>query len=330
MKNNQNAFSAQLRRLEQAERKNGACFGHILNSTARMIAFSVLNKLCRTGAHTEILNDLRRDIMSGDGDGLDLVQCAALSLLEEINKAHERHGETLPDNWTEETYTQKTIDKRVMIQTEDSAKWIEKDTCPITQAFRAVRDCIQRSRGVQLASLVYSYIEDYATDETGAEEQIYKRIPKYRTEIDENGTTKQANTEYITETVNTLNLTGTQAETLRLRLRGYGYKAIASYTGKSKQAVQKTMKQIQTKALAIGLNAGKWIDETEPETMPETMPETVNTSNYCRAGDRAERAERARAVCAKHSERAAVQRERLEREQAEREQAEREMYMKMK
>ena len=50
-----------------------------------------------------------------------------------------------------------------------------------------------------------------------------------------------------------LNLTVRQAEVLRLRMQGRGFKAIATYLGVDVSNVKRTVKQIQKKAREIGL-----------------------------------------------------------------------------
>ena len=86
---------------------------------------------------------------------------------------------------------------------------------------------------------------------------IYYRLQKYADlggyNVNGNYTAdRQTMTEY-NAIMGKLNLTARQAEVLALRMRGHGYKAIATYLGVTKRAVSKTMEQIQKKALAIGL-----------------------------------------------------------------------------
>ena len=50
-----------------------------------------------------------------------------------------------------------------------------------------------------------------------------------------------------------LDLTVRQAEVLRLRMQGRGFKAIATYLGVDVANVKRTVKQIQKKARGIGL-----------------------------------------------------------------------------
>ena len=50
-----------------------------------------------------------------------------------------------------------------------------------------------------------------------------------------------------------MELTDRQAQILRLRMQGKGYKAIATYLGVTQRAIAKTVAQIQSKATAAGL-----------------------------------------------------------------------------
>jgi len=100
-------------------------------------------------------------------------------------------------------------------------------------------------------------IEDYATDsESGTEERIYNRLPKYADlggyETDFNGactfyTVDEQTTQDMGELIERLNLTAKQAKVLQLRLCGYGDRAIATYLGVTLRAVQKTRIAIQGK-----------------------------------------------------------------------------------
>lgn len=266
------AFAAQLRKFECAERAasaNPRSYGVALDATARMIALCVLKKLAMTAGHVDIINGLRRDIMAGSGDGVDLQQEAALALMEEAAKAHERHGAVLPEGWTEESYTVKHLDKRVVIRSDDSAAWTDRETCAATEAFRAVRAAVQNSRGIQLASLVYCYIDDLATDdETGAEEMLYRRLPAKHTAIDDDGTSDKPTLETIQEAIDRMDLTQKQKEVVELRLAGYGYRAIASKLGVKVLSIYDRIKWVQKRAIAIGLDpaaAEKFAADVETE-----------------------------------------------------------------
>ena len=182
-------------------------------------------------------------------DGVDLVQTAALAILEQ--SAEHANGE----NWLDSKYTVRRLSRRVYIRMEDSAAYKDDVTTPIQEAYRAVRQAIQNSRAVQTNPRNgYSYIDDMTPDGL---ETIYRRMGKY---IDMGGydcngnytTDKQTAIDYDT-LVSKLSLTDRQAQILRLRMQGKGYKAIATYLGVCQNAIVKTVKQIQKKAIAAGL-----------------------------------------------------------------------------
>lgn len=183
-------------------------------------------------------------------DGIDLVQTAALAILEQAAK----HADG--ENWLDKKYTIRRLSRRVYIRSEDSAAYKDVVTTPIQEAYRAVRQAIQDSRAVQTNPRNgYSYIEDITPDGL---EAIYRRIGKY---IDMGGydcngnytIDKQSAADYET-IVAGLNLTDRQAQILKLRMQGKGYQAIATYLGVCQNAIVKTVKQIQKKAIAAGLN----------------------------------------------------------------------------
>ena len=183
-------------------------------------------------------------------DGVDLVQTAALAILEQA--AEHADGE----QWLDKKYTVRRLSRRVYIRMEDSAAYKDVVTTPIQEIYRAVRRAIQDSRAVQTDPRNgYSYIADMTVDGL---ETIYRRMGKY---IDMGGydcngnytTDEQSAAEYET-IVTSLNLTDRQAQILRLRMQGMGYQAIATYCGVCKNAIAKTIQQIQKKAIAAGLN----------------------------------------------------------------------------
>lgn len=182
-------------------------------------------------------------------DGIDIVQTAALAILEQAAK----HADG--EKWLDKKYTIRRLSRRVYIRSEDSAAYKDDITTPIQEIYRAVRQAIQNSRAVQTNPRNgYSYIEDITPDGL---ETIYRRIGKY---IDMGGydcngnytTDKQSAADYETIVAN-LNLTDRQAQILRLRMQGKGYQAIATYLGVTKRAIAKTVEQIQKKAIAVGL-----------------------------------------------------------------------------
>ena len=182
-------------------------------------------------------------------DGVDLVQTAALAILEQ---AAEHADPAAP--WLDTPYTTRRLSRRVYIRTEDSRAYRDETTTPIQEVYRAVRQAVQDSRATQTDPRNgYTYIED---NENGLE-TIYYRLHKYADlggyNCDGNYTADRQTVEDYETTVTRLDLTDRQAQVLRLRMQGKGYKAIATYLGVTQRAIAKTVEQVQKKALALGL-----------------------------------------------------------------------------
>ncbi|MDE6149554.1 MAG: hypothetical protein K2F81_05600 [Ruminococcus sp.] len=194
------------------------------------------------------------------GDGLDLVNDAVIAIMTETAKAVD-----ISADFMEMPYIVRRLKRKVWIKTADSVDgWETTETTPIQEVYKAVRRSIDSSRAMQTDPRNgYSYIEDYATDsESGAEERIYNRMPKYADlggyATDFNGacTFYIVDAETVKDTdsiITNLNLTARQAKILQLRQSGHGYKAIATYLGIRADSVRDCMKAIQKKAVAIGL-----------------------------------------------------------------------------
>lgn len=182
-------------------------------------------------------------------DGIDLVNTAVVALLEQAADHADGPG------WLDRPYTIRRLSRRVYIKEADSAAYRDDETTPAQEVYRAVRRAVQESRAVQTDPRNgYTYIEELTVDGLDA---IYYRLQKYADlggyNVNGNYTAdRQTVTEY-NAIMDKLNLTARQAEVLALRMRGHGYKAIATYLGVTKRAVSKTMEQVQKKALAIGL-----------------------------------------------------------------------------
>lgn len=184
-------------------------------------------------------------------DGIDLVQTAALAIIEQA--AEHANGE----KWLDTPYTVRRLSKRVYIQRTDSAAYKDTETTPIQEVYRAVRKAVQDSRVIQADPRNgYSYIENLTADGL---DTIYYRLGKYTDlggfDCNGNYTTGGDTVEQYETLVTKMELTDRQAQILKLRMQGKGYKAIATYLGVSNNAIVKTVKQIQTKATAAGLTA---------------------------------------------------------------------------
>lgn len=200
-------------------------------------------------------------------DGIDLVQTAACALLEQAADHADGPG------WLDRPYTVRRLSRRVYIRETDSAAYRDDETTPAQEVYRAVRRAVQESRAVQTDPRNgYTYIEDLTADGLDV---IYYRLQKYAglggyAHNGQDGDTlpgspagygqggghytadRQTVTDY-NAIMERLNLTDRQAQVLRLRMQGKGYKAIATYFGVTQRAVAKTVEQVQKKAVAIGL-----------------------------------------------------------------------------
>ena len=189
------------------------------------------------------------------GDGLDLVNTAIVSLLDECTKV-----DTTAENFLETVYTVRRLKKKVWIKVEDSANgWEMVDTSPIREVYKAVRREVANNRSLNIdPSNGYMYLEDLARDEESNEETvIYRRLNKYSdlagNVTDFNGAVKfetvdsASVTDYDTM-IEKLELTTRQAQVLQLRMSGYGYIAIGTYLGVNEKSVRDVLKTVQKKA----------------------------------------------------------------------------------
>lgn len=202
-------------------------------------------------------------------DGIDLVQTAAAAILEQA----EKHA--TGENWLDTPYTIRRLSKRVYIQRADSAAYKEDKTTPVQEAYRAVRRAVQDSRAVQVDPRNgYTYIENTTPDTL---DTIYYRLGKYSdlggyetsSHVgrpdggSEYGGTYTAGAEDVARydaLIALLNLTDRQAQIIKLRMQGRGYKAIATYLGVSTTAVHNTLHKVQEKAKKLGYNGAKYTD----------------------------------------------------------------------
>ncbi len=217
------------------------------------------------------------------GDGLDLVHAAALALLEQAADHADGPG------WTEKPYKVRRLSRRVYIQSADSAAWNDEETTPIQEAFKAVRREIQNSRALQTDPRNgYSYLEELTTDpETGTLDTLYIRMGKYADlggyqtaapmqtagapaglELSgaERYTVDAAAVDGYNRMIENLNMTPRQAEIVRLRMQGYGYKAIASKLGIKPGAVQTQMIRLRDKCKTLG-----YTPANDTETIAENL-----------------------------------------------------------
>lgn len=189
------------------------------------------------------------------GDGLDLVNTAIVSLLDECTKV-----DTTAENFLETVYTVRRLKKKVWIKVEDSVNgWEAVETSPIREVYKAVRREVANNRSLNIdPSNGYMYLEDLTRDEESNEETvIYRRLNKFSdlagNVTDFNGAVKfetvdsASVTDYDTM-VEKLELTTRQAQILQLRMSGYGYIAIGTYLGVNEKSVRDVLKTVQKKA----------------------------------------------------------------------------------
>ena len=196
------------------------------------------------------------------GDGLDLVNDAVVTILTECKKQRDREPNAPTD--LERPYTVRRLNRKVWIKTADSVNgWETVETTPIQEVYKAVRRSVENNASIKINRNGYTYLDEIATDpETDTDTVIYRRFGKYADiggyATDANGketfyTADPETVKDIDKLIVSLNLTAKQAAVLSLRQQGHGNKAIATYLGVSHQAIDKTLKQIQVKAIAIGL-----------------------------------------------------------------------------
>lgn len=195
-------------------------------------------------------------------DGLDIVNAAAVAILEQAADHAAGAG------WMETPYTLRRLSRKVLIKSEDSAKWEDVETSPIREVYRAVRREVQNSRAMQTDPRNgYLYIEDVTADpDSDKLETIYRRLNKW---ADLGGFTHDGHYTADAQTVadyenvlELLNLSDRQATVIKLRMSGYGLHAIGTYLGVDHKNIQRTLKQVAAKAEKIGFTPSMWAEMT--------------------------------------------------------------------
>lgn len=189
-------------------------------------------------------------------DGYDLVQAAALALLEQAAE-HAASGE----NWLDCPFTVRRLSKRVYIRETDSKAYKDVETTAIQECYRAVRRHVAASRAVSTdprSAYTYISIDAYEPEEL---EQIFIRAGKYADvggvdchglytgDMESLRAYNQADALF-----EKLNLTARELQIIKLRMRGYGARAIRTYLGVSKGSVDRSIVNIRNKARENGIN----------------------------------------------------------------------------
>lgn len=205
-------------------------------------------------------------------DGIDIVHEAAAALLEQYELARnrmvidpdgdgaEKCAATELVGWMQMPYTINRLSKKVYVKLDDSAAYREEEITPIQEVYRAVRRYIANSRAVQTDPRNgYTYIEDYAAGDDGALETIYFRMKKhadiggyavhdcYSNSPGDLYTADIQTVRDIDAIISALDLTPRQATIIDLRMRGMGYRAIATYLGVKFQTIETTVSRIRKK-----------------------------------------------------------------------------------
>lgn len=271
-----------IRRDITADRKTTDNINRLMNDTTYHTEYDKNGdpvSVCDDPDSEKALSDL---IHTGTvGDGYDLVNDCIIAILTECEKQKDRDPEKPID--LERPYTVNRLKRKVYIKKADSVGGYETvETTPIQEVFKAVRRCIENSRAIQTdPKNGYSYIEDLTTSPDGDPDTIYYRLPKYSDlggyVTDCNGketnyTTDSATVETAEKLIEKLNLTKRQATILQLRLKGYGYKAIATYIGTSADNVKSQIKELRRKAKKIDLTPEKF--NYNPDPTPTATPTT--------------------------------------------------------
>lgn len=182
-------------------------------------------------------------------DGLDLRNTAVLAILEQASE----HA-TCP-NWLDTPYTVRRLSKRVYIQVSDSAAYRDDVTTPVQEVYRQVRAAVQSSCAVQTDPRNgYTYIEDMTPDGLDV---IFYRLQKWADigGYDCHGlyTADLTSMRAYHNILKALNLTRRQLDIVQLRMRGYGYKAIASYLGVNEASIKKQLYRLRDKCKKFGI-----------------------------------------------------------------------------
>lgn len=249
------------------------CISHTLNDSGDDVTI-ITDRALYDG-----YNKLISHVLS---DGMDLVQVASLAILEQCGSELVNDSEI---GFIAKPYYITRLKKKIVIKKEDSKNGYETiATTPIQEVYRKVRKYIHDNKSLQIdPKNMYTYIE-LDNDSNDDENRIYKRLDKYAdlggvsissgfntventviNHVDSTHgglyTADSATVDTIEKLIDKLELTDRQAQVLKLRLRGYGLKAIGTYLGVSHQAIAKTLKQVQTKAIdKLGLTQ-KQIDK---------------------------------------------------------------------
>jgi hypothetical protein len=186
-------------------------------------------------------------------DAADVLQTAALAIMEMCADARKTYGEKMPENWIE-NHVITITEAKTVTKAGENAVFTEKSMNAARYIFRAVRAEIEASRAVQ-AGGKYTYIEDYANDENDAESALfryYRRVSAAHIAADENGTDAQtyADIEAIAAAIEN-ELTARQRQAFTLMRRACGQKEIARRLKISQNAAVCLIEAVRKTARAV-------------------------------------------------------------------------------
>lgn len=204
-------------------------------------------------------------------DGIDLVQAAALAIWEQTAEHATAPG------WLDMPYTFRKLSKRVLIKDSDSAAYKDIETTPIQEVYKAVRRAIQSSRAVQTdPANMYSYIEDYATDDINGLEIIYRRLGKCADmggyDCNGNYTTDRQTATDIKRMIEEMQLTARQAQILKMRMQGIEISEIAIRLKVNRKSIYQVMYAMQDKAAALGYAPRGWTEHSREDAVDVGKP----------------------------------------------------------
>lgn len=193
-------------------------------------------------------------------DGIDLVQEAALALLEQAAEHANAHG------WLDAPYTRRKLSKRVYVSTAAAPEYREEETTPMREVYRAVRRAVASSRAVQTDPRYgYTYAEDITED--GLDTILY-RSGRYADvggyDCNGNYTGDVSTLRDMDALVARMGLTDRQARVLELRMRGYSLEAVAAHVGTSKGAIARAVTGLREAAIAAGIAAAEMGADNAP------------------------------------------------------------------
>ena len=195
-------------------------------------------------------------------DGMDLVQAAALALVEWARWMEERGA--LVAGYLDSIVTARKPSRRVVYDPHDVPEMVEYDTSPVREVFRAVRREVEAARAPRdEGAFGYTYTP---LDVEGADGILFRSV-RYAGLAGEcsHGTHSAAGlppvatgseweTKHMFELIDGMDLTHRQRDLLELRLAGASTQQIADRRGVTRQAVEHSLGRIRARALAAGLS----------------------------------------------------------------------------